>query len=183
MVTELDALTPSDDTLALSDGTVVKILDLKARQFFKLLKILTHGPAVQLMAKQGTGSLLSGTNEEILGRLVGFIGVSIPDAFDEVVEFLYDMVAPTGIGGTKQSQAEDANKVRHLQTLMSNPDIGDMVDLIEAIIRRESTDLAALGKKVGALLKLADKTGQLDTSPTSQAPNIWEHSPEPSTAS
>jgi hypothetical protein len=183
MATELDALTPSDDTITLSDGTVVRILDLKARQFFKLLKILTHGPAVQLMAKQGTGSLLSGTQEEVLGRLVGFIGVSIPDAFDEVVEFLYDMVAPTGIGGTKQSKAEDDGKVQHLRTVMSNPDIGDMVDLIEAIIRRESADLAALGKKVASLLKLADKTGQLNTSPTSPAQSTSVDSPEPSTAS
>jgi hypothetical protein len=166
----------------LSDGTVVKLLDLKARQFFKLLKILTHGPAVNLMAAQGSGSLLSGTGEEVLGRLVGFIGVSIPDAFDEVIEFLYDMVEPTGLGGTKQSKAEDDAKVRNLAKVMSNPELEDILDLVEAIVRRESEDLAALGKKVGKLLNLAQKTGQLDTSPESPAPSTSEDSPEPSTS-
>lgn len=183
MATELDALTESDDTLTLSDGTVVKLLDLKARQFFKLLKILTHGPAVQLMARQGSGSLLSGTGEEVLGRLVGFIGVSIPDAFDEVIEFLADMVAPTGIQGTKAAKNEDEAVIRHLQGLMSNPELEDILDLVEAIVKRESEDLAALGKKVGKLLNLAQKTGQLDTSPTSPAPSTSEASPEPSTPS
>lgn len=183
MATELDALAPSDDTLTLSDGTVVKLLDLKARQFFKLLKILTHGPAVNLMAAQGSGSLLSGTGEEVLGRLVGFIGVSIPDAFEEVTEFLYDMVEATGLGGTKQSKTEDDAKVRHLAQLMSNPELEDILDLVEAIVRRESEDLAALGKKVGKLLNLAQKTGQLDTSPASPAPSTSEASPEPSTSS
>jgi hypothetical protein len=183
MSEELNVLSPVGDVVELSDGTRVRLLDLKARQFFKLLKILTHGPALQLMANSGGNSLLSGSPEEILGRLVGFIGISIPDAFDETVNFLYDMVEPADLGNTKQSKVEDQAKREHLAQVMLNPELEDLVDLIEAIVKRESADLAALGKKVAKLLNLAEKTGQLDTTPASPAPNTSVASPEPSTSS
>jgi hypothetical protein len=185
MSNELDVLTPSDDVLTLSDGTRLRLVDLKARQFFKLLKILTHGPAMQLMAAQGTAGLLAGSEDEILGRLVAFIGVSIPDSFDEVVGFLYDMVEPADLrkGTDKKTREDNAALQQHVAQTLSNPDPEDMVDLIEAIVRRESADLAALGKKVMKLLSLAQKTGQLDTPQSSPAQSTSEVSSEPSTLS
>lgn len=185
MADELNVLAPSDDTLTLSDGTVLRLLDMKARQFFKLLKIITHGPALNLLVQQGTGSLLSGTEQQILGKLVGYIGVSIPDSFDEVIGFLADMAEPAGLVKEDSKKGKEDNKVlwQNFASVMSNPDPGDLIDLIEAIVRREAADLAALGKKVMKLLSLANKTGQLTTSPVSQDSNTSEGSPEPSTVS
>ncbi len=184
MTDELDALAPDLETATLSDGTVVQFHELKARQFFKLLKILTHGPAMQLMAAQGQGSIFQGTGEEILGRLVGFVAISIPDSFDETIQFLYDMVEPASLGHTKQSRVEDNAKLDHLAELLSNPEIDDLIDLIEIIVKRESSDLVALGKKVGKMLQVAEKTGQLpDSSQTSQEQSTSEASRAPATSS
>lgn len=185
MTDELTALAPAGEQLTLSDGTKVTLRDLKARQFFKLLKILTHGPTVQLMARNGVGSLFAGSPEEILVKFVTYIGISIPDAFDETIEFLYDMLDPAGLTDRtdKASQAENNAKVKHLAEYMSNPELDDVVDLVDAIIERESGDLLALGKKVAKLLNLAKRTGQLPTPQTSQGPSTSEDSPESSTLS
>jgi hypothetical protein len=185
MADELSVLAPSDDTLELSDGTRVKLLDMRARQFFKLLKIITHGPALNLILQNGASNLLSGSEQQILGKLVGYIGVALPDSFDEVVGFLYDMIEPEGLVKEDSKKAKEDNRalVQKLAQLMTNPEVEDILDLVEAIIKREAADLAALGKKVMKLLSLANKTGQLTTAPASPAPSTSEDSPEPSTES
>ena len=38
---------------------------------------------------------------------------------------------------------------------LDNPELEDLVDLIEAIVRREAKDIMALGKRLAAMLKLA----------------------------
>lgn len=173
-MSELDALDPVPDTITLSDGTEVKLLDLKARQFFKLLRIISHGPA--MAALTNSSNLLQGDPEAVVMRLVGFLLVSIPDAYDETLAFLQDMVQPTGLKevpvsadkATKSSATEhNQEKWAALVKAMDNPEIEDVVDLVDAIIKRESGDLAALGKKVASLFRVAEKTGQLEK-PTSQ---------------
>lgn len=185
MTTELDALDSNPtDTFTLSNGTTVRLLDLKARQFFKLLRIVTHGPGIQLLAQ--SGSLLSGeTPEEAVQRLLGFLIVSIPDAYDETIAFLSDMVQPADLGVGKAANESNKAKWEQLNEVMVNPELEDLVDLISAIITRESQDLAALGKKVVSLFKVAEKTGQLNQSSTqtSQAQNSSEGSVEPTTSS
>jgi hypothetical protein len=181
-MSELTVLDPAVETLTLSDGTEVKLLDLKARQFFKALRILTHGPAMNLITNPST---LQGEPEAILGRVVGFLLVSIPDAYDETLAFLHDMVQPVGLVDGKAAAKSNAEKWDKLRAVMANPELEDVVDLVDAIVKRESADLAALGKKVASLFKLAKKTGQLepDTSPTSLEQNTSEDSAEPSTSS
>jgi hypothetical protein len=189
-MSELDALDPIADTLTLSDGTVVKLLDLKARQFFKMLRIISHGPA--MAALTNSNNLLQGDPEAVVMRLVGFLLVSIPDAYNETMDFLHDMIQPDGLqdipsGGSKSTKdaVKSANDEKWAQVAksMANPEIEDVVDLVDAIVRRESKDLVALGKKVASLFRVAEKTGQLQqpTSQTSQDQNILEDSVEPST--
>jgi hypothetical protein len=186
-MSELDALDPVPDTITLSDGTEVKLLDLKARQFFKLLRIISHGPAMAALAN--SSNLLQGDPEAIVMRLVGFLLVSIPDAYDETLAFLQDMVQPSGLkempSNPDKSTKLNINQANNekwavLSKALDNPEIEDVIDLVDAIIKRESQDLAALGKKVASLFKVAEKTGQLapSTSQTSQAQNTSEDSAE-----
>lgn len=179
-MSELDALDPLPETLTLLDGTEVKLLDLRARQFFKLLRVITRGPALGAL---GDSSFLSGTPEEIVGRVVGLLLASIPDAGDEVLAFVQDMIQPAGLKPGDAAAKSNADKWAHLGTVMDNPELEDLVDVIHAIIKRESKDLAALGKKVGSFFQVAQKTGQLNTPQTSQDQNTSEVSPEPSTSS
>jgi hypothetical protein len=189
-MSELDALDPVPDTITLSDGTEVKLLDLKARQFFKLLRIISHGPA--MAALSNSGNLLQGDPEAVVMRLVGFLLVSIPDAYEETLAFLQDMVQPAALKEIP-ANADKSSKVAAtgfnndqwaaLAKAMDNPEIEDVVDLVDAIIKRESNDLVALGKKVASLFRVAEKTGQLapSTSQTSQGQSTLEDSVEPST--
>lgn len=186
-MSELDALDPVPDTITLSDGTEVKLLDLKARQFFKLLRIISHGPA--MAALSNSSNLLQGDPEAVVMRLVGFLLVSIPDAYEETLAFLQDMVQPNGLKdvpdnadkSTKVAAAGyNKDKWTQLAKALDNPEIEDVVDLVDAIIKRESGDLVALGKKVASLFRVAEKTGQL-TSQTSQGQSTLEDSVEPST--
>jgi hypothetical protein len=173
-MSELDALDPVPGTITLSTGAEVKLLDLKARQFFKLLRIISHGPA--MAALSNSNNLLQGDPEAVVMRLVGFLLVSIPDAYDETLAFLQDMVQPIDLkeiptNGDKVSRqsATEHNQAQwnELAKALDNPEIEDVVDLVDAIIKRESADLVALGKKVASLFRVAEKTGQLEK-PTPQ---------------
>jgi hypothetical protein len=189
-MSELDALDPVPNTLTLTTGTEVKLLDLKARQFFKMLRIISHGPA--MAALSNSNNLLQGDPEAVVMRLVGFLLVSIPDAYDETLAFLQDMVQPVGLQEVSANMDKvaktaatkwNADKWAELAAAMDNPEIEDVIDLTDAIVKRESADLVALGKKVASLFKVAEKTGQLaqPTSQTSQDQNTLVDSAGPST--
>jgi hypothetical protein len=185
---ELDTLDAVPETITLSTGTVVQFEALKARQFFKLLRIVTHS-ATGMLGQ--IDNLFSGSAQDAAGRFAAMLLMSIPDAIDETVEFLFSMVKPAGLIDRPKL---DKVQQQHNQALwdnlvkdLSNPELEDLVDLVEAIFKREADDLAALGKKLQKLLGLAQKTGQLkpqdNTSQTSQDQNSSEDSPEPSISS
>lgn len=162
---ELRALDPQPETVKLTTGTQVVIEDLRARQFFKLLRIVTHGAMgvfkdLSLLPNPGDSS------EVFMGRLLGLMLMSIPDAEDETIEFVRSMCSPVGVipGGrrlSKQDVERNAELWARLDTELDNPELDDLITIIEAIIRRESDDIQALGKRLAGMLKLAEKTGQL----------------------
>lgn len=185
---ELDTLDTVPETLTLSTGTVVQFEALKARQFFKLLRIVTHSATGMLGQIDG---LFNGSGQDAAGRFAAMLLMSIPDAIDETVEFLFSMVKPAHLIDRPKL---DKVQQQHNQALwdaivkdLSNPELEDLIDLVEAIFKREADDLAALGKKLQKLLGLAQKTGQLkpqeNTSQISQDQNSSEDSPEPSISS
>lgn len=185
--TELDALSPVTDQVTLADGTRLQLERLRSRQFFKLLRILTHG----------AGSALSDLfrldpdepAEAFGARLVSMIVLSIPDAEDETIEFLRSMAQPVGlIEGRALNKADsERNKAlwQELDRALYNPDLDDLVSLIEAIVRRESDDIQALGKRLAAMFKLAQKVGQVPAPRNQTSPTATSSagSPGPSTSS
>ncbi len=160
---ETDILLPEPTQLKLEDGILVQVRPLKARQFFKLLRIVTRGGAHML------GNLKMSAledPEDFAAQIVALIVFAVPEAEDEAFEFFRAMVAPVN----EEDRAA-------LDMVFLDPSLDDVVSIIEAVINAEKEDLAALGKRLTALFKVAEKTGQL------KATNSSAHTPAPSTSS
>lgn len=159
---DIEVIVDEGDVVALSSGTEVKLQPLKARQFFKLLRIITHGAGGMLLNVKFSGD---DTPEEFGAKLLALVGFAIPDAEEEVIDFLLSMVAPVGEkSGRNLSKTEQAENKRLSETLFEelyNPELEDLVTLVEAIVKREAEDLQALGKRLMAMFDLAKKTGQV----------------------
>jgi hypothetical protein len=190
MASELDKLDPIPETVTLRSGLKVQLESLKARQFFKLLRIITHGAMPGI---QGAGVLdlenLDDT-DEFMGRLLSVVVLSIPDAEDETIEFLRSMVYPVGLiqrrGLNKQDVERNALLWDAIDAELENPELDDVVTIIEAIVKREAEDIQALGKRLASMFKLAERTGQLSStspSPTESTPTSSAASAAPSTSS
>lgn len=189
MAQELDALDPVPGQVKLSSGTVVVLEDLKARQFFKLLRIVTHG-ALPVMQDMSIFKMdPDADTAEFTGRLLSLMLLSIPDAEDETLEFVRSMCKPYGLIEGRKLNNQDTERNNALWASLDqelfNPELDDLVDIIEAVVRREAKDIQALGKRLGAMLNLAEKTGQLKSAPgpSPSTPTSWADSPAPSTSS
>jgi hypothetical protein len=159
---ELDRIDPEGSRLKLSFGEVV-VVRLGTRQFFRLLRVLTHGARGGILA----GALdFSGNAEEFGTRLMTMLVLSLPDAEQEAIDFLNSIVEPVGIRkGSKLNKADREHNDRlwtELQRDLFNPDPLDTLTIIEAVIAQEQEDLSALGNRLGQLMKLAQRTGQLE---------------------
>jgi hypothetical protein len=190
MADEIDKLDPIPEVVTLRSGLQVQLESLKARQFFKLLRIVTHG-ALPGMREAGLFDMDDLDTDEFMGRLLSVTLLSIPDAEDETIEFIRSMVFPVGLidrkGLNKQDVERNTLLWEALDLEMANPELDDVVTIVEAVIKRESQDIQALGKRLASMFKLAEKTGQIETS-TSPSPsesklNSSEDSPARSTSS
>lgn len=186
---ELDRLDPQPEEMTLACGIEVHVLPLRMRQMFKMMKIITHGAG---QALQNAGLDFSEDPAVFMQKLAGIVLFSIPDAEQETIEFIQSMVEPAGLVEkmprdlSKQDRERNIELWTALNQELWNPDPGDTIDLVENIVSREAKDIQALGKKVGRLIQLASKTGQLKDappSPVSPAPNSPESSPASSTSS
>ena len=187
MSAELNALDGIPEQVKLSSGNFVEIQDLKSRQFFKFLRIVTHGalPLVNDMSLFRLGGDID--PEEFGARLLSIMLLSIPDAETETIEFLQSMVKPAGLieGRSLNKQDTERNNVLwdQFRKDMDNPELDDLITLIEAIVKREAADIQALGKRLQGMFSLAQKTGQLSPNPTSPAQNSSAGSPAATTSS
>ncbi len=188
MSAELKALDGFPEQIKLVSGNFVEIQDLKARQFFKFLRIVTHGalPLVQDMSLFRLGGDMDA--DEFGARLLSIMLLSIPDAENETIEFLESMCKPAGLIEGRNLNKQDTERNNALWDAfardMANPELDDLISLIEAIVKREAADIQALGKRLQAMFNLAQKTGQIPTQPqTSPAVNSSADSPAPTTSS
>lgn len=165
---ELDALDPEPIRRTLSDGTEVEVVRLKTRQFFRLLKVLTHGAGNALL-KQSLDFTVSG--QEFISRLVGLVLVSIPDAEQEAIDFLQSMVRPAHLPDkpvrqmSKQEREQSDAAWSQLFASLYNPELDDLLDLITDIVQTEAPHIQELGKRAAAVLEMAAKTGQTEETP------------------
>jgi hypothetical protein len=193
MANEMDKLDPIPESVKLRSGLVVELESLRSRQFFKLLRIITHGA----LPGMRNGGLFDGMAdldaEEFLGRLLSVTLLSIPDAEDETIDFIRSMCYPYGLidrrGLNKQDVERNTLLWQALDEELENPDLDDLVTIIEAVVKREADDIQALGKRLASMFKLAEKTGQINQpsstspSPSESTPTSSEESPGLSTSS
>jgi hypothetical protein len=167
MDSELDRLDPDVTPLTLSTGLDIEIVRMKTRQFFRLLKVLTHGAGARMLQ---SGLDFEAEPSVFVTKLSALVAMSVPDAEHETIEFLDSMGQPAGLAGgvygkspnelnKQEKERDDSLWVRYHRELF-NPDPMDTFTIVEAIVRREAEDVQALGKRFGALMKMAQKMGQ-----------------------
>lgn len=160
---EAERLDPQPTPSRLASGTEIEIEALKLRQFLRLLRIVTRGAADSLEST----TLDFEDPQAFMQTFLGLVLFSIPEAENESVDFIKSMVLPKGLTGDPK---KDFEKMDALAAELDNPELDDVITIIELIIQRESEDLRALGKRLGAMLKVAEKMGA--TSPTAPTPEI-----------
>lgn len=178
---DMDALDPPVAELKLSTGTVVRFQDLKTRQFFRLLRIITRGAGPLLMEYRLDGDLGS---EEFIGRMLALVFMAVPEAEDEAIAFIQSMVSPDGLveqtpgsrALTKREQENNEELWDQLRVELFNPPLEDTFDIIEAIVKREAKDIQSLGKRLQRMFEIARKTGQVETPPAEPEPEKTETS-------
>jgi hypothetical protein len=170
---ELDRIDPQPETCKLSTGLQVDIVRMRTRQFFRLLRVLTHGAGPALTQAQLD---FSGDASEFAKKLLTLVLISIPDAENEAVQFLASMCRPSGVIDkpssqlTKQEAAENTALWDRFNEDLHNPELEDTIDLIEVIVRQEAPELQALGKKLQRVFKLFQATGQDKEPPEPEKP-------------
>lgn len=168
-MSDVDVIAPvpeDDGTITLSTGTELILQPLKARQFFKLLRIITHGAAPILPSLQFDPDA---TTEEWVQKFLAVVMMAIPESEQETLEFIASMIKPAGLIEAKGRKGQLSKKDQELNDALwdqvevdlGNPELEDLFTIIEAIVRNEAEDLKALGKRLMALFDLAKKTGQL----------------------
>jgi hypothetical protein len=173
---DLDRIDPEGAIIALQDGTEVRVVRLRTRQFFRFLRILTHGGGEALVRAID----FNAPAEEFAQRLAMAVLFSIPDAENEAILFVQSMCRPPDVAAPEvqrlsddKVKADDA-KYGALGVKLANPELEDTVTIIETVIKRETEDIQALGKRLAGLLKLADRTGQLKPEVPTEPPTPAE---------
>ncbi len=139
MANEMDKLDPVPESVTLRSGMVVMLEQLKSRQFFKLLRIITHG-ALPGMRESGLFEMDGMDTEEFVGRLLSVTLLSIPDAEEETIAFIRSLCYPYGLIERKNLNKQDLERNtllwEALDEELENPDLDDLVTIIEAVIKR-----------------------------------------------
>lgn len=142
----------------LVSGKEVDIVPLKLRETMKLLKIVTRGAGGVLESTLGGLDLDDPTAfAQTFGALILF---SIPEAENEAVEFIQSMCVPAGF----ESMTDRSQQIEALNSLaieLANPELDDVISIVERIVRRESEDIRNLGKRISQAFQLARRVGDL----------------------
>jgi hypothetical protein len=160
---ELDRLDPQPQVVKLTTGLQVDIVRMRTRQFFRLLRVLTHGAGPAMMR---AGLDFRAGAEQFTAQLLTLVAMSIPDAEQEAISFLQSMCKPHGAADKPDSQLTKAERegnealYERFNKDLFNPELDDTLDLIEAIVTIEAPELQALGKKIQRMMELFRKTGQ-----------------------
>lgn len=139
------------DTVTLSNGLEVDINRLKTRETMKLLRILTRGAGYAL----STFNLTDG-EQEFAEQLMVAVVFAIPEAENETIEFIQAMASPSKlIMGAKSKAEKEINEelVTKYDEALTNPELEDLIVILEKVVQNEAPHIEALGKRIGLLMK------------------------------
>lgn len=150
---EIEALlaTPNGP-FELSSGSVVTIRQMNLREFLRLLKIISRGAGASL----GNMSLDFNDPDQFVQTLLAMVLFAIPEAEDETVDFIQNMVEPANLSKDSKIALEQRAK---LFDELYNPDLEDMINIIGVIVASEGKDLQKLGKRLRSMFSVASKMG------------------------
>lgn len=100
-------------------------------------------------------------------NLIGLVVFSIPEAEDEAVDFVRSMVDVKN-AQLMEKKFREERRIQLWQEL-ENPELDDLITIVEAVVLREADDLKSLGKRLQKMFALAQRTGQVDGIPTPSA--------------
>lgn len=150
---DVETLSPSPDTITLESGLVVRVEHLKTRGMFKLLKIITRGGGPILMQMP----LDFSDTEAFVQQFLAVTLMAVPEAEQEAVEFIRAMITPAELVENPKTKAEKQKNEDLIERLVSetdDPEIGDTFEIITKIVQNEAPNIAALGKRLAATLKV-----------------------------
>jgi hypothetical protein len=150
---DVEALSPSPDTLTLESGLVVRVEHLRTRGMLKLLKIVTRGGGPILMQMP----LDFNDPEAFVQQFLAVVMMAIPEAEDETIDFLRAMITPADVvenPKTKADRQKNEDLIKRLVDETEDPEISDTIDIITRIVQNEASDIVALGKRLAATLKV-----------------------------
>lgn len=159
---EIESISSEPVVLTLSSGLRVRVERLRTRQLMKLLKVVSTGAGPLL----GSVDFQQDT-ESVLAELLGITILAVPEAEDEVINFVRSLLSPASLiqdPKTPQEQEANGNEMRLFQEETANPDLDDLVTIIETVYRVEGPHLASLGKRLSTLLNLQTRAAAQGTS-------------------
>jgi hypothetical protein len=152
--TETEVLDPEPIKMVLKNGIPFDLHPLKLRQFLRLLRIVTRGASDMLDNVRFDFD----DPDAFMSTFLGIVLFSIPDAEEEAVDFVKSVVKPSA-GSLTGNQISDGEKINALYLELDNPELEDMLTIIQALIEREAEDLRALGKRLAGMFEMAQKMG------------------------
>lgn len=193
---EIDRLDPPSEVVSLCSGLKVRVVRLKMRQLFRLLRIVTRGGAQYLpMLREALVGMSEGEDSaEVFGtQFLAVVLMALPEAEDEAVDFISSVVEPVDLAPGSDKRARERNDELRLELSaeLYNPEPDDVITILECVVLREKDDLVSLGKRLAAMWTVAAKTEQAGTTEqhstpsdsTSPLPTLSQGSQDPLTSS
>lgn len=149
-----DVLSSEPTVITLTTGTKIRIERLRTRQLLRALKVLTNGAADVLAGF----SFDSEDEESFAANILASLIFAIPEAEDETIEFVQSMVSPAELVDEPKTKADkllNADLYKKLEKELFNPELEDLISIVEVIIKNEAPHVAELGKRLMLLLPTA----------------------------
>ena len=150
--------------VTLTDGSQVVVREFKLREFLRFLRILTRGGA---QALDGAAFSAGMSQDQFIQQLLAMTLFAIPEAEEEVVEFLVSICEPYPLSKDKD---EALRQFADLRYKLGNPELDDTITIIEIMVRNEASDIQSLGKRLMSMFKVAGKMGQVKNLVVGDAP-------------
>ena len=136
-VADLEEILPLDPEPLLIGGIEVRVNRLKTIEMLKLLRVVSHGLGPAL----GELTFSTEDSEQLRTEIVSVFVLALPDAITEFVEFLLTVVQPVNEKDRKALAKE-----------LVNPEVEDLILLVERVVDQEYDDLYVLVGKARVII-------------------------------
>lgn len=184
-MSEFDAMAPVPEVVKLVDANLeVKLEELRTRQFFLLLRVITTGVPISILRAEAMQMRGIESPEVFAAKFGVLIFTALTEAQEEMLTFLRSMCRPIGMIKRPKDdyeQSRNAALYAEIDEALANPTLDDLLTLVDAIVKRSAPNLTALGKRLAAMWKVAEKAGLVKPTPSATPAESSEASPDAST--